>query len=774
MLIKKLYIKEFGALKEKELYLGGGINLVEGDNESGKSTILAFIRFLFYGTSRRASGETISDKERYVSWHSGIAEGSMEIATTDGSYRIERKLVRHSTGGRESYSETCRTIDLGSGTEVYRGEVPGKIFLGITPEVYTSTSCIRQLESTNLSGGDVNTAIENLLFSADEEIDTEKIRTKLDDYRRTLLYKNEKGGKLFDLEAQKRLLEEKLTIAKRDSETVIAKEAIVKKMKEVSEKTKTEIEGYERQLQVYETCTILSRFDTLHGYEKKRDGFASELASLTEQKGYDGKLPDRDTLSALDRHGRTLAEKIAGEAHAAELLKAAKEASEGDRTLASYDRVIADEGGQAVILEKAKAFLSKKKRSVICAVLVWVFGILSLAASVIMYFTELLGNIPYLNYGLFGIGMICLMLGIVFTVSGTKATKRRRALLKKIGMSDHADIAHYMSTCENARIACEKYDLRLAEASGAHEKATDELLDAVFAAREFLASVAQETDEQDPVALVTLMQSVYTNFSAICDEKERLDGEIRGFGQLVSELQHELREENESELAASIGNRPISEVMNSMDITKLRTAYNVTRSQHEVAELKRIAVEKELIALTSVSESPARLASKLYALEKELAATRAQYEAIKLAHEQLGIAADNLRGSVTPSLRVRASELMNKITEGKYSELGVSTDMDITVVADDATRHIDALSKGTKDAAYISLRIALCELICGNDAPPIIFDESFTQMDETRTEKMLNMLFDLGLDGKQFILLTCHSREGQMLKKLGTFHHIKL
>ncbi len=778
MLIKKLYIKEFGALKEKELYLGGGINLIEGDNESGKSTILAFIRFLFYGTSRRSSGEIISDKERYVSWNSGIAEGSMEIATKDGSYRIERKLVRHSTGGRESYSETCRTIDLGSGTEVYRGEVPGKIFLGITPEVYTSTSCIRQLESTKLSGGDVNTAIENLLFSADEEIDTEKIRTKLDDYRRTLLYKNEKGGKLFDLEAQKRLLEEKLDIAKRDSESVIAKEAIVKKMKEVSEKTKNEIEGYERQLQVYETCTVLGRFETLHGYEKKRDGFAAELGALTETEGYDGKLPDRETLSALDRHGRNLGEKIACEAHAAELLKAAKEAPSGDRTLAAYDRVISEEGGQASVLGRAKALLSRKKQSAICSVIVWIFGALSLTSSLLLYFTELLtsllGNIPYLNYALFGAGILCLVLGIIFAASGAKAKMRRRALLTRIGMPNHTDIAHYMSTCENARIACEKYDLRVAEASGTHEKATDELLDAVFEVREFLASVAQETEEKDPVALVAFMQSVYTRFSALCTEKERLEGEVRGFGQLVTELQNELREENEQELLASIGNRPISEVINAMDITKLRMAYNVTRSQHEVAEQKRITVEKELIALTSVSESPARLAAKLYTIEKELSATRAQYEAIKLAHEQLGIAADNLRGSVTPSLRVRASELMNKITEGKYSELGISTNMDITVVADDATRNIDALSKGTKDAAYISLRLALCELICESDTPPIIFDESFTQMDETRTEKMLNMLFNLGLDGKQFILLTCHKREGQILKKLGTFHHIKL
>ncbi len=782
MLIKKLNIKEFGALKEKEIYLGSGINLIEGNNESGKSTILSFIRFLFYGTARRASGEAVSERERYVNWNSGVAEGSMEIATKDGFYRIERKLVRHSTGGKDSYSETCRIIDLSSGTEVYRGEVPGKIFLGVTPEVYTSTSCIRQLESTKLSGGDVNTAIENLLFSADEEIDTEKIRTKLDDYRRTLLYKNEKGGKLFDLEAQKKLLEEKLEIAKRASETVIVKEATAKKMKEISEKTKSEIEAYERQLQIYETCTVLSRFETLHGYENQKETFENELASLTEKEGYDGKLPDRNTLSELDGHRLAISEKIAAETHTKELLQATQNAPNGDRVLAAHDMTIAEEGGAPAVAEKAKSLLSKKKRGTLCAILVWIFGALSLAVSLLMYFTSLLtpylGNIPYLNFGLFGVGLTCTILGVLFAVSGAKSLKKRKLLLSKIGMinttASSTEIASHMTSCQNAHLACEQYDLRLAQASGAQEKAAEELFDQAFSAREYLASIARETEEKDPALLVEQIKTTYTQLAAICTEKERIESEIRSYERMIAALADELREENETELAASIGNLPISSVMESLDITKLRTAYNFTRSQHDSAEQKRITVEKELIALTSVSESPARLSAKLYEIEKELGTTRAQYEAIKMAHEYLGLAADNLRGSVTPSLRVRASELMNKITEGKYAELGISTDMAISVVADDATRSIEALSKGTKDAAYISLRLALCELICENDTPPIIFDESFTQMDEVRTEKMLSMLFNLGLDGKQFILLTCHGREGQMLKKLGTFHHIKL
>ncbi len=777
MQIKKLSIKEFGALKNKEIYLGGGINLIEGDNESGKSTLLAFIRFLLYGTPRKSAGETVSEKERYVNWDSGVAEGSMEISTKDGNYRIERRLER----GNKAYSESGRIIDLATGTEVYRGEVPGKVFLGITPEVYTSTSCVRQLESTKLSEGDVGASIANLLFAADEDVDTEKIRTKLDDYRRTLLYKNEKGGKLFELESTKRLLEEKLEIAKRDSEAVIVKEAIAKKMKVLSEKTQSEIEEYERQIRLYETCTILGRFEILHAYEAKKAAFEADLIALTDQDGFDGRLPDRSLLSTIDSKSHVLAEKIVGETHARSFYENAEKTPSGDSALAELDPIIEDIGGKDILLSRARRHLAAKKRNTAFAVLSYIFSGVTLALSLLLYFTDLLtpylGGIPYLGYGLFGGGLVLLTLGILSSVGIGKASARRRSLLSRIGIKNpkatSADIAAHIDDCEEARLAREAYDKRVAEAKSALLRAENARGEAEAEARALLLSIKAPASE-DPSDLVEDMRAAYTRLGATCTEKERLENEIRSYERLVLEMQSELKDKDENALLGEIGGGSAGEILRGMDIGKLRLAHNYTRNQHAATEQKRITVEKELIALTSTSESPARISARLYETEQALIETRRQYEAIKIAHETLGIAADNLKKSVTPVLRIRASELMSKITGGKYTELGISTEMAVSVVADGTTRNIDALSKGTKDAAYIALRLALVELICAGDPPPLLFDESFTQLDETRTEQMLNMLFAIGLDGKQSILFTCHRREGQMLKKIGTFHHVKL
>ena len=68
MQIKKLQINNFGKLNNKNIELNNGINVIFGENESGKSTLLKFITSMFYGASRNKNGRRISDFEKYTPW----------------------------------------------------------------------------------------------------------------------------------------------------------------------------------------------------------------------------------------------------------------------------------------------------------------------------------------------------------------------------------------------------------------------------------------------------------------------------------------------------------------------------------------------------------------------------------------------------------------------------------------------------------------------------------------------------------------------------------
>ena len=68
MKINYLKINEFGKLKNKEIKLENNINLIYGKNEAGKTTLLKFISFMFYGVSKNKNGKEISDFDKYKPW----------------------------------------------------------------------------------------------------------------------------------------------------------------------------------------------------------------------------------------------------------------------------------------------------------------------------------------------------------------------------------------------------------------------------------------------------------------------------------------------------------------------------------------------------------------------------------------------------------------------------------------------------------------------------------------------------------------------------------
>ena len=72
MYIEKIHIDTFGKLRDVDIELDCGMNIFEGPNESGKSTVAQFIKFVLYGMNSR-------ERERMVSWQTGGAAGSFNV-----------------------------------------------------------------------------------------------------------------------------------------------------------------------------------------------------------------------------------------------------------------------------------------------------------------------------------------------------------------------------------------------------------------------------------------------------------------------------------------------------------------------------------------------------------------------------------------------------------------------------------------------------------------------------------------------------------------------
>ena len=88
MKINKIKINSYGKLKDKEINIDDGINIIYGENEAGKSTLLRFIVNSFYGISKNKKGKEYSDFERYTPWIGEDFSGKIEYQL-DNNKKIE-------------------------------------------------------------------------------------------------------------------------------------------------------------------------------------------------------------------------------------------------------------------------------------------------------------------------------------------------------------------------------------------------------------------------------------------------------------------------------------------------------------------------------------------------------------------------------------------------------------------------------------------------------------------------------------------------------------
>ena len=173
MKIKHLKINGFGKLKEKDIDLNEGINVIYGENEAGKSTLLKFISCMFYGTSRNKNGKSIPDFEKFKPWKTEEYSGTIDYSLDDGKeYSVYREFKRKNPTIYNSEKEdiTKSFIEGRSGIDFFTEQT------GIDEETYFNTAISEQTE-VELSLNKQNSLVQrisNLVSTGDDNISYKK------------------------------------------------------------------------------------------------------------------------------------------------------------------------------------------------------------------------------------------------------------------------------------------------------------------------------------------------------------------------------------------------------------------------------------------------------------------------------------------------------------------------------------------------------------------------------------------------------------------------
>lgn len=143
MTIDRIKINAFGCHKDLELNLTDGINLIYGNNESGKSTLLAFVRAVLYGFDSRASD---NPRKKYMPWGSTPETrfgGELTFTHAQKHYRA----VALFTQSKRTDIITLYDDITGAVISIPDGQSIGEWILGLTASAFDCSVFAAQLKS---------------------------------------------------------------------------------------------------------------------------------------------------------------------------------------------------------------------------------------------------------------------------------------------------------------------------------------------------------------------------------------------------------------------------------------------------------------------------------------------------------------------------------------------------------------------------------------------------------------------------------------------------
>jgi uncharacterized protein YhaN len=207
------------------------------------------------------------------------------------------------------------------------------------------------------------------------------------------------------------------------------------------------------------------------------------------------------------------------------------------------------------------------------------------------------------------------------------------------------------------------------------------------------------------------------------------------------------------EALGPIAREPRARERLEVEVRDLEAAVNRARDDEANA---RARVETNDVDAEAVAASAESLAS----WREQLANLQRRARVYERTLREIEGAEQATMKSATRYLERKMVADIERVTDGRYRRVAVDDKtLDIRLHAPERGDWVDvtSLSQGTLDLVYLVARIGLVRLVTGDRRPPLILDDPFVTLDDTRATRALALLRDVARDF-QVIYLTTSDR----------------
>lgn len=295
MIIKKIHIDHFGKFSNYDLELEQGFTVLQGQNEEGKSTLMAFLQMMFYGHNGRAQDLLKNPRKKYRPWNGSEMKGYVEFAHQGVEYRLERKF------GQSNSTDEVSIWNMATGERVKASAKrdPGQEFFGLGAEAFEKSVFIGQSGTLIDASGkkdEITQRLLNLVTTGSEDTSFKRVSDHLRENMEILVSRNRKNGRLIRTRDRiQSLKQEKLQAEQDEWEKELQATEIARNVerKEVKEAERRRLE---REAVLLEKRQELEKWNNALERKKGLETERQALHHMEEAQSRNGQRVDQDFL----------------------------------------------------------------------------------------------------------------------------------------------------------------------------------------------------------------------------------------------------------------------------------------------------------------------------------------------------------------------------------------------------------------------------------------------------------------------------------------------
>lgn len=721
MIIKKL-TATFGSLKNRTLELKPGLNIIEGANESGKSTWCAFLRAMLYGidSRERDTKEKKAEKNRFRPWSGEAISGRMELEVDGETIVVERGGTATSPM-RDFRAYTTTGADAG-----YDAVDFGERMVGASREVFERSAFVSAPPLP--SGSDeLEKRILATVSSGDDSQSSAEAESKLREWQRKLRY-NRRG----EIPA----LEERIEKLRREAADCTEIDAQIAAAKHDISELKSKKSELEREIAAHDALEHARASQQLSAANARLAAANEERAALVAELP-DG-APSADELLRLEREwseeqrsDETSAQRgaIEREIKLADAQMAPIVARAGEQDAAEAERVLRRDA------DVARGYAEQKFTiPTVFATFLALFAAVSLVIGIISHSLTL-----YIGAAMFAVISVG---GFVATARGRRRAARYRSeVLARYGASNESELE------------------RLADA-----------LSPLIARRAALEAELAKPVEQPKTPAFDRLSEIFGTSGP--SELHRLLDHTRSLYERIAAADTAIGAAKST--AEALERAGVTEssagVTASVTIPRDVAEAELRRVDARVASLER---ESALAEGTLGGRDATLLIAECERLEDDRERLERRYAAIELALKALTRANESMRERFSPALNADTARMFSELTDGRYDRVVISREFKPEAGSETLALHpAGDLSCGTVDQLWLALRLAVLHTALP-DGTPLVLDDALVTFDDERLSRALELILRES-ETRQVLLFTCHTREGSLMRGRGGVNVVRL